>query len=138
MPEHSIDLISNLVKGHRRDGRCVYDPMAKRELVARCLEPGISLARLAMAHGVNANLLRKWVMQQAGSSSAQRRQSAAGKRAASVSLLPVKLTEPKPVATPVIAAGHLELIVAGVTIRVHGDVDAASLSTVLECLAKRA
>ena len=137
MSEHTIDVIPNLVCGHRRDGRCVYNQAAKRELVARCLEPGISLARLAMAHGVNANLLRKWVMQHAGSSSAQRRQSA-GKQAPLVSLLPVKLTEPKPVATPVIAAGHLELIVAGVTIRVQGDVDAASLSTVLECLAKRA
>ena len=137
MTEHSIDVIPNLICGHKRDGRCVYNPAAKRELVARCLEPGVSLARLAMAHGVNANLLRKWVMQHAGSSSAQRRHSV-GQRVASVPLLPVKLTESKPVATPVIAAGHLELMVAGVTIRVQGEVNMTSLSMVLECLAKRA
>ena len=26
-----------------------------------CLQPGVSLAGVAMRHGVNANLLRKWV-----------------------------------------------------------------------------
>jgi len=72
MTEHSIDVIPNLIRGHKRDGRCVYNKAAKRELVTRCLEPGVSLARLAMAHGVNANLLRKWVMKQAGTNSPRR------------------------------------------------------------------
>lgn len=26
-----------------------------------CLEPGVSVSRLALEHGVNANLLRKWI-----------------------------------------------------------------------------
>ena len=134
MTERSIDLIPNLVRGHKRDGRCVYNKAAKRELVARCLEPGVSLARLAMAHGVNANLLRKWVVQHVGTSASQQRNSTA----TPVSLLPVKLTQPEPVTTPVVTPGHLELIVAGVTVRVQGHVDAASLSAVLDCLAKRA
>jgi transposase len=30
-------------------------------LVEACLEPGISVARLALEHGLNANQLRKWV-----------------------------------------------------------------------------
>jgi transposase len=30
-------------------------------LVEACLAPGISVARLALEHGVNANQLRKWV-----------------------------------------------------------------------------
>jgi transposase len=137
MAEHSIDLIPNLVRGHKRDGRCVYNTAAKRELVARCLEPGVSLSRLAMAHGVNANLLRKWVMKQTGAHPPRRRKSA-GTLATPVSLLPVKLRQPEPVTVLDSTEGHLELVVTGGTIRVRGQVDAAALSVVLDCLAKRA
>ena len=48
--------------GIDRGGKRRYDPQAKRALIQACLEPGISLAGLALAHGVNANLLRKWVV----------------------------------------------------------------------------
>jgi hypothetical protein len=34
------------------DGRCVYDKAAKAELVRRCQRPGVSIAKLALAHGV--------------------------------------------------------------------------------------
>lgn len=55
----SIDLVPNLIKGHGRAGRTKYDKEAKRGLVRRCLEPGVSLAGMALAHGINANLLRR-------------------------------------------------------------------------------
>jgi hypothetical protein len=41
-----------------RDGRRRFDPASKNRLVAACLEPGVSVSRLALEHGVNANLLR--------------------------------------------------------------------------------
>lgn len=44
-----------------RDGRRRYDPESKARLVAACLEPGVSISGLALAHGINANVLRKWV-----------------------------------------------------------------------------
>ena len=44
-----------------RDGRCRYDPASRDRLVVACLEPGISVSRLALEHGINANLLRKWI-----------------------------------------------------------------------------
>ncbi|MCE1183402.1 MAG: transposase [Rhodocyclales bacterium] len=44
-----------------RDGRRRYDPASRDRLVAACLEPGVSVSRLALEHGVNANLVRKWV-----------------------------------------------------------------------------
>jgi transposase len=137
MPEHSIDLIPNLIKGHKRDGRCVYNKAAKRELVSRCLEPGMSLARLAMAHGVNANLLRKWVMKQTGANPSRRRKPVIA-AVPSVSLVPVKMAKPESVMTPLSAESYLELILTGGTIRVRGEINAASLSVVLDCLAKRA
>ena len=49
------------VVGVLRNGRRRYDPASKRRLVETCLQPGVSLAGVAMRHGVNANLLRKWV-----------------------------------------------------------------------------
>jgi transposase len=49
------------VVGVLRNGRRRYDPASKRRLVEACLQPGVSLAGVAMRHGVNANLLRKWV-----------------------------------------------------------------------------
>jgi transposase len=33
----------------------------KDELVRACSEPGVSVAGIALANGVNANLLRKWM-----------------------------------------------------------------------------
>lgn len=44
-----------------RDGRRRYDPASRDQLVAACLEPGVSVSRLAREHGVNANLVRKWI-----------------------------------------------------------------------------
>ncbi|WAR46266.1 IS66-like element accessory protein TnpA [Methylomonas rapida] len=63
MMENKSRLSRPLVVGHRSNGRCRYDPEAKRELVEACLQPGVSVARMALAHGINANLLRKWINQ---------------------------------------------------------------------------
>lgn len=35
----------------------------KTDLVARCRQPGTSVSAVAQAHGVNANLLRRWMKQ---------------------------------------------------------------------------
>jgi transposase len=53
-----------------RDGRRRYDLQAKRSLVEAALQPGASLAGLAVKHGINANLLHKWVRQYERSESA--------------------------------------------------------------------
>src|SRR5580698_6495155 len=43
------------------DGRRRYDEKGKRTLIETALRPGMSVARLAQEHGINANLLRKWI-----------------------------------------------------------------------------
>ena len=58
------------------NGRRYYGRAGKARLIEACLEPGISVARLALEHGVNANQLRKWVRKY------QERQSANGQRSA--------------------------------------------------------
>jgi transposase len=62
MTERAVEIVPELIRGHGRDGRCKYDPAAKAELVRRCLQPGVSVAAMALAHGVNANLVRRWIM----------------------------------------------------------------------------
>jgi transposase len=58
MTDITSDLKARLIVGRKQDGRCVYDPKAKRELVEACTAPGVSVARLALDHGLKANLLR--------------------------------------------------------------------------------
>ena len=61
MTEQITELKQRLVVGRKRDGRCSYDPQAKRELIEAGLRPGVSVAKLALTHGINANLLRTWI-----------------------------------------------------------------------------
>lgn len=53
------------------NGRRYYDPAGKAWLIEACLEPGVSVARLALEHGVNANQLRRWVMKRRQRSAAR-------------------------------------------------------------------
>lgn len=128
MSEHSIDVVPGLVRGHKRDGRCVYDRQAKRELVRRCQEPGVSVAGMALAHGINANLLRKWMTK-----GVRRRR---GEDLPAPVLLPVT-TQPESVAKKP-PEGHLELVLSGGTIRICGRVEAEALRVVIDCLWRRA
>lgn len=41
-----------------------HPPEFKRQLVALC-QPGVSTSAVALAHGVNTNLLRRWIKQYA-------------------------------------------------------------------------
>lgn len=136
MSEHSIDLVSNLIRGRKSNGRSMYHAAAKRELVRRCLQPGVSLAATAVAHGLNPNLLRKWVVLQTG----QSRNRAAVPKLLAVTALATAVPEAVPAIAPAAAPGQwqLELVVAGGTIRIRGRIDAESLRTVLDCLAGRA
>ena len=43
------------------NGRRAYDPVSKARLIESCLQPGASVAQLALDHGINANLLWKWI-----------------------------------------------------------------------------
>ena len=135
MLDPTIELVPNLVRGHRRDGRCLYDKSAKCELVRRCLEPGVSLAGLALAHGLNANLLHKWVETLSGKVRPRRVRALSGPSAV---LLPVKVEECGATGTPSAHEGYVEIVLAGGTVRAHGRVEVEWLRTVLDCVASRA
>jgi transposase len=43
------------------NGKRRFDPVEKDRLIDAAMKPGVSVSRLALAHGVNANQLRNWV-----------------------------------------------------------------------------
>lgn len=56
------DMQKNVTPG-RRKGCPNYPPEFKQLLVAASCEPGISISKLALENGINANLLFKWRQQ---------------------------------------------------------------------------
>jgi transposase len=44
----------------KKQTRRRYDAATKARVVAECSEPGASAARVALAHGINANVVHRW------------------------------------------------------------------------------
>ena len=61
-----VHTIEGVAQGRRRHRR--HSAEFKAEVVAACRHPGVSIAAVALAHQLNANLLRRWVAE-AGSNS---------------------------------------------------------------------
>jgi len=105
----------------------------KRLIVEQALEPGASVARVARAHGLNANVVFHW-----------RRLYGEGKLAVEPSqamkLLPVNIADrevveqlPEDVVTPSRGSIHIELP-GEIRISVEGNADPATIRAVLEAL----
>nr|WP_267875131.1 transposase [Duganella sacchari] len=100
----------------------------KRALVALSLQPGVSVARIARDHGVNANQVFSW-----------RRLYQQGRLGAAAlmrddGLLPVVLasTAPVPGGTAANTDGIVVLEVGQVRVRIEGQPNAATLAQVLD------
>jgi transposase-like protein len=52
-------------------GRRWYTQAFKAQVVTACRQPGASVARVALEHGLNANLVRKWLRQGDGAAVAR-------------------------------------------------------------------
>jgi transposase len=57
-----VHTISNEVSAGRRRRR-THSAEFKAQVIAACISPGVSIAAVAMAHGVNSNLARRWVLE---------------------------------------------------------------------------
>jgi transposase len=139
-----------VVTGTRRDGRRRYDLQSKHSLARACLEPGVSLAGMALKHGVNANLLRKWVVSYQLASDAAAPTMAVESPLADA-FVPVvlggssatrieKLRRPAPAATGAVITPPARLraqLPNGVTLEFECTAqDAALVSTVIETLGR--
>jgi transposase len=113
--------------------RRIWSEDRKREIVAESLEPGASVAAIALRHGINANLLFTW-----------RRQSTARTAARPdglVTMMPVMVTSEVPALIPDAPpdpGGRMEIVLAGGDrVVVGSDVDAAALARVIKALSRR-
>jgi transposase len=125
-------------KRRRRD----HSPELKRELVRQCLLPGASVSSIAMAHGINANLVFKWRREHCAAEAAD----AGPAQASGPLLLPITLASATssntsislpPVSTSSTtrtSTGSIELDFAGARLRLRGAVDQESLVSLLTAL----
>ena len=97
----------------------------KADAVASCMQPGMSMAAVAMADGLNANLLRRWAQEAEMRHGAQQSRTLAALRPASKALaaafVPMRLPDPSP--TPDI---RIELRRGATAISVSWSSEAAS------------
>jgi transposase len=61
MTQNEVDFLPLRVTGVTSAGKRKFDAEGKRKLVEACLQPGTSIAGLALKAGVNANQLHKWI-----------------------------------------------------------------------------
>jgi transposase len=134
MSDEGAQVIPGLVVRRGRMGRCTYSVEGKRALAQRALQPGVSVARLALTHGINANVLRKWVRRY-GSCGVS---SGSSETSSSSVLLPVAIANEAKNTTTGSSESCIEIVWAAATVRLRGPVDLRSLGIVLDCLAQRA
>jgi transposase len=137
--------LNTIIKTGSRKGRRNYEVDFKMRLAIAACEPGVSVARIALDHGINANMLHKW-----------RRAHLAGvvgikplsqPAFLAVSLAPaasrlVQSQAPAPSHYPTIPSakqkvpkpGVIEIRWGAVMMRVEGSIDAATLGQVLRHL----
>lgn len=79
-----------LRRTHRR-----HDPEFKAQVIEACLQPGVSVAAVALANGLNANYLRRWVKEHRERSAGMESLSAVVENAPSLAMVvPVKVETP--------------------------------------------
>ena len=131
------------VKAGSRKGRLNYDAGFKQQLAKASCEPGVSIARLALEHGLNANMVHKWRRQYLARLTAQSQPGSA--QFLPVTLAPVKTAfadqplrvpsertvKPASPRQPAPVAGAIEIKFSGATVRIDGLVDASMLVAVL-------
>ena len=76
---------TKLIKAPMRRSRRRYTEEFKKQAIEACLQPGVSMASVALANELNANLLRRWVTE---------RQEAVTGSLTSPDQYPLEITEP--------------------------------------------
>lgn len=119
MDTNGVDLL-----GRRRRRR--HSAEFKAKVIAKCRQPGVSIAGMALAHGLNANMLRKWVIEAEARSGAEAVKpgvtlEGAEPQRPAPSFVPLGLPSPCEEATM-----RIELHRAGTTVNVTWPVAAAS------------
>lgn len=117
--------MENEVEHGRRRRSTNYPLEFKRKLAQQACEPGVSVAQLALQHGLNTNMVFKW-----------RRQLRAGlldqAKLVAVTVAPMGLSQPG--VSVQRWEGVIEIRLGDATMRIEGRPDPATLAVVLEGL----
>jgi transposase len=105
-------------------GRRWYTARFKRDVVAQCLAPRASVSRVSIEHGLNTNLVRKWI---------RKAQSDDG-MSQSPLLLPVAIEESGPSTGGCSNASVIEICVGGAVIRISDGATASQIAAVVRAL----
>jgi transposase len=104
-----------------RERRQRYSAELKAQIMAECEAPGASVARVAMAHGINANVVHRW--RQLVREGGVRRTRPSAATAAAPGFVPVVVSD-----TPGTKAGdiHIELRRGATAVAIRWPVSAAA------------
>lgn len=113
--------------------RRTHSPEFKARVLAACRQPGASIAAVAQAHGVNANVVHKWLAGIGMKRCAQHLPAAAPSPVAPMQFLPVGLSTSG--LEHGVSAGsqdvHLDLDVGTMQIKLHCPRDSAASAAAL-------
>ena len=113
-----------------RKGRPNYPAEFKQSLALAACEPGVSVSKLAQAHGVNANMVFKWRRELRTSLGTPT--SLGGSNLMPVVVRPESAQASIPSA--VVPVCPIEIVVGDATVRVSADANAQLLRMVLQSL----
>lgn len=114
--------IEESAQGRKR--RPNYPLEFKRQLAEKACGENVSVAQLALEHGLNTNMVFRW-----------RRELRAGQLEHSGVLLPVALTPSKTMPAPSMSdAGLIEIRIGDAVVRIEGSPDIGTLGAVLRSL----
>ena len=122
-----MDTSVALSEGRRR--RRVHSAEFKAHIVAACSHPGVSSASVAMANGINANLVRRWVkeaevdVESEPGTAAREPKALSPASTATPKFLPLPIPTP---ASPVAADIRIELQRGATTVTLTWPASAAS------------
>ena len=126
MTEEIEAIARRLVVGHKSDGRSIYDPRARTDLVRASRQSGVSLAKIARTCGINANVLSNWVRQhERGKCGAAARQGEVIEMPAASAFVAVQVDSAPSAPAPVAPALDVQVrLPNGAALDVHGaDLD---------------
>jgi transposase len=119
-----------------RNGKRFFSEAHKRAVVEKCLVAGASVSAIALAHGFNTNLVRKWI---------GKHQAARALARSAGAFVPVSVVEAPAISTrtsrrgagkraPEPRNGWIEIEIGAARVVLRGKVDAGQLRLVLDVL----
>lgn len=119
-----------------KNKRRSFSEAFRRQVVAETERPGASIAGIALAHQINANVVHKWRQRLLGTSR-QATQQAVGERLVPVTVIAEAALSIEPVRAALATPGSLKIELPRARIEVVGRVDLDALQAVLAVLRPR-